>query len=423
MAKNLLVVLFSLALFSVAVLAQDGCTVHNDDCTTCQNSVGCGFCGVYGQGYCMQGNSKGSTVGNSDISECPTGFWKPPGVSCKDPVRIIDVKTYTDDHDKDYKYEWSSLSIQGSASSSRSTFDVLLFGISIEDDTTFDGEFAVYTGYTSGHVGDDTTNVKLFGTVFNNIFEYVDRNDDGLDVGDLEVDPDWLPLYNITQFSSFSYSVDTTTNPGSTLWTATADTTDGKVSFVCRIGNGDWNYTVPNSNPTRILQINPYEVKCDIHINNWVYRPHVGRPIGTFPTLGLQGFVVSASFDISLDPNAQNTNALANGVVDFGNGVGFFQWDKTVNGTKTGSGVYKNYNVVVNDLLLPNASSPNLPAGTVFKTTIYTIDNNGDEVDSFLWDPISGINAVKGAPLNFGSVCRPEVVFILVLVCLSFLLL
>jgi len=87
-----------------------------------------------------------------------------------------------------------------------------------------------------------------------------------------------------------------------------------------------------------------------------------------------------------------------------------------VNGTRAGTGVYKNYNVFVNDIPLPNVTDPTFPPGTQFKTTIYTVENTGDIVDTFMWDPTSGINPVLGAPANFATASAPAMLLLIAIV-------
>jgi len=420
--KNFVTSIVILYFCIATALSIDPCSINDNDCAACQAQSGCGFCGVYGQGYCMSGNEQGSTLGNNDIAECPTDFWKFTGTNCKDPVRVVKTSSVQNANGETIKYQWESASFDSPGGNKRVTFDYLVFAVAIQDENNQNDSgraFSVATGYTSGHIGDKNTNVKLFGAWFGNVFEYVDFNNDGFDLADLYADPDWLPLYNVSYFKSFGYTVDTSSNPGSKLYTANAITIDDKVSFTCRIGDSDWDYYVPYSNDTRVLHINPYEMKCDITASGWQYRAHPNKPAGKEPTLGVQGFVLSANFEISLDPQAQNDDAIKNGEVTFGNGVGFFKWTKTVNGTNDQSGISKEYKIIVTDLDLPNATSPDLPPGTAIKTTIYTIENRGDVINSFVWDPVTGIDPVKGAPLNPASNLQP--VFSLFILAIAFI--
>jgi len=343
----------------------------------------------------MRGNSHGSTESVDDVDQCPTDFWKFGDDSCNDPIRHIEIKeTVNTTTGNVTKREWSSVTVTGTQNK-KATFDALNFFIQIQGD---DGNqfIGVGVGYANGLVGDELTDVKVFFTVFDNVFEFIDVNKDGLDLPDLQATADWLPLYDIRDFSQFDYTVDNVPNVvGGLLYTANIQTGDGKVGAVCRIGNTNWDYTVPNSGG-RTITINPYEMKCDMIISNWVYRTHPSNP-SRAPSLALQGYVISAEFSVSLDPNAQNDNAVQNGEVTFGEGVGFFRWAKTVQGVNQNSQTI-DYPVLVTDIELPNTQNPDFPPGTVFKTTTWTISNGDDTVSSFVWDPVSGIDPVKATP-------------------------
>jgi len=366
---------------------------NNQDCAACVATSGCGFCGVQGQGYCVPGDASGSQIGDGNY-ECPSDFWKYSTDQCDDPVRIVEVNETKDSDGNVIKIQWTSLSLNGlpeerkrQIDTSRVTFDLVAFWIQREDDNGT-AQFGIGVGYASGLLSDTNLNVQLFAAVFDNFIEFVDSTGGpGLQIADIEADPEAY-FYPLGNYSEFDYTV--FQNGSQDIYTATAGSEDGKYSFVCQLSNTDFDY----SNGDYTVTLSPYEMKCDLNVYEWVYRNHSVAVDGLTPTLAFQGYVASGSYTVGFQGgNASNT------AIEFGEQVGFFEWAPNVTGSSSSTpDVYNDYDVVVTQIDL--GTSPNLPPGTDVITTIFTVDNNGDNVNNMYWDPNIGVDPVNGLCSN-----------------------
>jgi len=297
--------------------------------------------------------------------------------------------------------QWTSVSFNGlpeqrkrQIDNSRVTYDIVIFWIErVGDDGS--EQFGIGVGYASGLLSDVNVNVQLFAAVFDNFVEFVDSTGGpGLQIQDIYADPQAY-FYPVGNFSSFNYTV--MQNDSQDIYTASASSNDGKYAFICQLSNTDFEY----SNGVYTETLSPYEMKCDLNVYNWEYKNHSVAVNGLKPTLAFQGYVASGSFTAAFKGNSTNVSS-----IEFGEQVGFFNWAPTISGSSSSDpNVYNDYDVVVTQIDL--GTSPNLPPGTDVITTIFTVENNGDDVNNMYWDPNIGVDPVNGLCSN--NLCNQNI--------------
>lgn len=366
MIKYLILLIFVISAWGTSIY---DCVNHHNNCPSCIAKEGCGFCGVFGgEGWCVPGTSAGSQISQFGFEECPTEFWKfQSGTGgCFDPIRQVSLNVTED------KIEWVSVAAYG-PTSSQVEIDVVLFVLSKEVDPK-DGRRRplLFTGFGTGDLQE--INYELFAVGFDHIIEYLDESGTGFNCttitdGDFSECPD---IGNIRAFPNITaatlhYSAINGTLPGTIIHIGKIVSDDSKFEIECRLSNGDFEYEG--------LQLNPFEMKCDVKISDWVY-------VDPADSLALQTFILSAQLVEVPDSGQEPT-----GVITVGReGGGFFRWSKIVNASSN------TYPVVKSDILLTNETFDIDPNADIY-TTIFSFLAPGET--NLLWDPEVGINVSR----------------------------
>lgn len=287
------------------------CGVNNNDCAGCLTKVECGFCGAFGQGYCVPGNAGGSLLLENGVEEpeCPTEYWKYGAESCVDTQRAVNVtKTSTS-----AKFESFELRNAGS----NVYWNYIVLEVSCKDLEKNEDRAAVVVGYAYGKLTEEFKFDKdakffFFATGFWGVAEFFDLQGDGLTIDD--VVPDNIILYALNDFTDLTLL--TSMSGNTTVYNASVTSADGKFHMECRTANGDFLYEG--------LQLNPYEMKCDILLGEYNSLPGTGKK------LAIVGAIISAELTVQLHDDETNNNGDIEGNVLFGSGVGFFKWSKKV---------------------------------------------------------------------------------------------